>query len=114
MLPCYFYRPLFNVIFKLLLQCLFNIDQPRRSSFLTFSISISTTTASTNEDVLFECGSHTGSERTYNWTFNDGETESLYENPSVTHQFALPGVYAVSLLVYNKISSATFEVRGLG
>ena len=66
----------------------------------------------TNATANLVVDNHTGNKVTYNWTCGDGDDNST-DIKAQSHVFRQAGVYFVQLTVYNKISSASSNVRTL-
>ena len=55
-----------------------------------------------------------GNKVTYNWTYDDGEEDSVYDDKAQSHVYTSAGVYFVQLVAYNKISQKVTNVSGGG
>ena len=51
-----------------------------------------------------------GSHLTFTWDFGDGEEQSVYDNPLVSHLYTQPGTYNVSVHVSNLLNSASYRI----
>lgn len=64
----------------------------------------------TNISIDFTLWKHTGNKVTYNWTFSDGN-ENVTTSQDMSHTYTDSGVYTVTVVAWNKISSASWTVR---